>query len=87
MTDETHVDGSALGAGLNDIFGREVTHQRGCCDACGQAAPLATLNVYRTAGDVMRCSNCGAVAIVIVERPAGTRVTFGSLRWLEISPE
>jgi hypothetical protein len=69
MTDDTHLDGNSLGGLLKDLFGREMTHHRGCCDLCGSISHLGTLVAYRDApGDVARCPNCGTVVMVAVSR-------------------
>lgn len=86
MTQPTHVDGNAVGALLQDLFGVEMTDRRGCCGQCGAVNLMATLVVYRQApGDVMRCPNCGSVIMVAVPTPTGTRVGVGSLRWIEMT--
>jgi hypothetical protein len=86
MTD-AHVDGNALGAYLFDLFGREMTDQRGRCGECGVAGLLGAIHVYRDApGDVARCPTCHAVLFVVVLTPTGQRLTFRSLEWLEIVP-
>lgn len=85
MTTDRHLDGSALGALFHDIFGGEMTDQRGCCDACGVISPLGAALVFRDApGDVVRCPNCHSVILVAVPVPTGIRVSFRSLRWIEI---
>ena len=85
MTDERHLDGNALGGLLRDLFGQEMTDKRGCCAACGVIRPLGAAMVFREApGDVVRCSNCGTVVIVAVPVPNGIRVSFESLRWVEV---
>jgi hypothetical protein len=66
MTDETHLDGNALGGLLQEVFGREMTDADGCCATCGRVHPLGAMRVYRSAGDVMRCPSCGNVTIVAV---------------------
>jgi hypothetical protein len=44
--------------------------------------------VFRDApGDVVRCANCQSVILVAVPVPTGIRVSFQSLRWIEISGE
>ncbi|HEX2153794.1 MAG TPA: DUF6510 family protein [Acidimicrobiia bacterium] len=84
MTADTHVDGNALGGLFHDLFGREMTHHRACCDSCGSVRPVASLLVYRAAGDVVRCPNCFSVVIVIASSPTGARLGFKSLRWMEM---
>lgn len=85
MTYDTHLDGNALGALWYDLFGREMTDERGCCDNCENVAALATALVFRDApGDVVRCAKCEAVLLVAVRRPSGLRVSWANLRWLEV---
>ena len=86
MTDEAHLDGTALGALLRDVFGQEMTDQRGCCDACGTVLPLGSALVFRDApGDVVRCANCESVLMAVVSLPTGLRLTIRSLRWIELA--
>ena len=85
VTDDDRLDGNALGALFYDLFGREMTDQRGCCDACGAVNQLACLEVYRAPGDVARCPSCGSVVMVVVTSPSGLRVTFQALRWIELT--
>jgi hypothetical protein len=85
MTSEHHLDGNALGSLLIDVFGQEMTDQLGACGSCGNVAAVGTLLAYRDApGDVARCSSCGAVLFVAVTTPGGLRLTFESLRWIEL---
>lgn len=85
MTTDTHLDGNALGALWHDLFGREMTAQRGCCDNCGNVAALATVTVFRDApGDVVRCSRCESVLLVAVDTPSGLRVSWIGMRWVEV---
>ena len=35
MTSDTHIDGNALGGLFQEVFGRDMTGQSGCCDGCG----------------------------------------------------
>jgi len=85
MDDERHVDGNALAGVFHDVFGREMTHESGCCSQCGAANQLGAARVYRAAGDVLRCPDCGSVLMVIVPDAGGIRVSFESMRWLRIS--
>jgi len=87
MTSDAHVDGNALGGVLIDVFGREMTDARGCCAGCGAVNALGALIAYtRAPGDVLRCPACGAVVLVTVAMPAGLRVSFAALRWVEQAP-
>jgi hypothetical protein len=83
---DTHLDGNVLGALFIDVFGREMTEQEGCCDACGAIHPLGGTIVFKDApGDVVRCADCGAVLLVAVRTPSSLRVSIQSLRWIEVS--
>jgi DNA-directed RNA polymerase subunit RPC12/RpoP len=86
MTDETHVDGNALGGLLHEAFGREMTDARGCCAMCGTVVQVGAMRVYRSAGDVVRCPTCGNVTIVAVVIRERTRVHLGGVRWIEPAP-
>lgn len=87
MTDETHLDGNALGGLLLELFERDMTTQPGRCGECGTVKVLAEVHVFREApGDVVRCPACGAVLMVIVQMRDGYRISFESLSWLEIHP-
>lgn len=88
MISDGYVDGNAVGALLHDVFGQEMTHRRGCCQACGSIRPLASLLAFREApGDVLRCSTCGTVTMVLVALPTGLRVYIESLLWVEMGEE
>lgn len=87
MTDETHVDGNALGGLLQDVFGREMTDAHGCCASCDTVNVVGTMPVYRGAGDVVRCPACGNVVIVAVSIRERTRVHLGGVRWIEPAPD
>jgi len=85
MTEQTHLDGNALGGLLLDVFGREMTDQSGCCGECGAVSAFGSMIAFRDApGDVMRCPACGTVLAVVVRLPTGLRVTFESIRWIEV---
>jgi hypothetical protein len=87
MSDDAHVDGNALGGLMNELFGREMTDARGCCDDCGAVNALGALPAYtRAPGDVLRCPACEAVMLVAVSLPAGVRLSLAAVRWLEPAP-
>jgi hypothetical protein len=61
-----HLDGSAIGGLLQQVFGTEMTDAEATCAACGVAGPLAETVVYlRGPGSVVRCRNCSGVLMVI----------------------
>lgn len=85
MTTDDRLDGNAIGGLLIDIFGREMTAEKGACGECGLVGPMGTLIAYRSAaGDVVRCPSCEAVLFVAVVMPDGLRLTLEALRWVEI---
>jgi hypothetical protein len=86
MTEDTHVDGNALGGMLMEVFGREMTDADGCCATCGAVHPVGAMPVYRGPGDVVRCPTCGNVVVVAVTIRERTRVHLTALRWLEPAP-
>jgi hypothetical protein len=86
MTEDTHVDGNALGGLLLEVFGREMTDTRGCCAVCGKIHPIGAMRVYRSLGDVVRCPSCGNVVAVAVTIHEHTRVHLPGVRWLMTPP-
>ena len=87
MTDvERHLDGNAIGGLLQELFGREMTHQHGCCGNCGAVSRMGEMVVYLEApGSVVRCPACGSVLLVAVALPTTVRVTVESLRWVDLA--
>jgi DNA-directed RNA polymerase subunit RPC12/RpoP len=85
MDSERHLDGNALAGMLYDVFGREMTHECGCCAQCGATNQLGAARVYRAAGDVLRCPDCDHVLMVIVADARGMRVSFESIHWLRVT--
>ena len=83
MSDETHVDGNALGGLLIEVFGREMTDAQGCCAACGSIHQIGAMRVFRGPGEVVRCPTCDTVVLVAITVRERTRVHLGSMRWLE----
>ena len=62
------LDGNAVGGLLFEIFGAEMTAKTGVCAGCGASGPVAESAVYlRAPGVVVRCRNCAAVLMVVVE--------------------
>jgi hypothetical protein len=83
--DEFHLDGTALGGLLADIFGRDITAAEAQCGACGAHGAFGGLMAYnRAPGSVLACPDCGAVLLVVVHRPGAYRVSLGELRSLEL---
>jgi Family of unknown function (DUF6510) len=77
----TALDGNAIGGLLLEVFGRELTAERGVCAGCRATARVAELAVYLHApGTVVRCRSCDAVLMVLVTVRG---VTCVDLRGLE----
>ena len=88
MTDENHVDGNALGGLFVELFGHDMTGALGRCNGCGSVRVMAEAHVFRDApGDVLRCTVCAKVLMVIVPVPPAYRVTFETLGWIQVSRE
>ncbi len=74
------LDGNAIGGLLHDVFGTEMTTAIGTCAACGATGPIAETVVYlRAPGTVVRCRNCGAVLIVVLQRGEQNCVSLDGL--------
>ena len=85
MTEESHVDGNALGGMLMEMFGREMTDALGSCANCGMVHAIGEMRVYRGPGDVIRCPSCANVVAVAVTIRDRSRMHMTALRWLESS--
>jgi predicted RNA-binding Zn-ribbon protein involved in translation (DUF1610 family) len=73
-----HTDGNAIAGVLEEVFGTDMTATIRICQSCGQEHAIGAHLLYRGAGLVLRCPNCGDMAAVIV----ATRVKlFGT--WSE----
>ena len=68
----TRLDGNSIGGTLESIFGRDLTLAVGVCGGCGAERHVGALHVYRAAGIVVRCPDCEAVLMRIVESPQRT---------------
>lgn len=61
------LDGNSIAGLLENIFGRDVTVAVGICGGCGAERQVGAMHVYRAAGIVVRCPDCDAVLLRIVE--------------------
>jgi DNA-directed RNA polymerase subunit RPC12/RpoP len=87
MTDnDRHLDGNAIGGLLQELFGREMTQELGCCGNCGAISLMGETVVYLEApGSVVRCPACGSVLLVAVALPTSVRGTVDALRWIDLA--
>ncbi len=63
--DDQHLDGNGIAGLLGDIAGTEMTEVLRTCQSCGDRRAVGEHVVYRSAGDVLRCPSCAAVALVV----------------------
>ena len=79
------LDGNAIGGMLHHVFGGEMTMALAECLGCGARGPLAECEVYLGGpGVVVRCRNCRAMMMVLVEVREITCVDLGGLGGLEL---
>jgi uncharacterized Zn finger protein len=77
-----HTDGNAIAGVLEEIFGVEVTATMRVCQSCGQEHAIGAHRLYRGAGLVLRCPNCGDIAAAVATKQDEYRVKlFGT--WSE----
>jgi uncharacterized Zn finger protein len=77
------LDGNAVAGLLHEVFGTEMTAATGTCGACGASGPIGTVHVFRSAGVVLRCSQCGNVLAKIVRQELRACVDLRGLSGLE----
>jgi hypothetical protein len=79
------LDGNAIAGELFDVFGAEMTAATGTCATCHMSRQLGELRVYLRGapGTVARCSNCGSIAMVLVEVRGLTCVDLRGIEDLE----
>ena len=63
--DALTLDGNGVAGLLAEIFAGDATALPRTCRSCGDRRPLADHRAYRSAGVVLRCPSCGAVAVRI----------------------
>jgi uncharacterized protein DUF6510 len=83
--DALMLDGNAIGGLLQEVFAVEMTTAIGTCDACGAAEPVGAMHVYRGAGVVLRCPQCGAVLATIVGERSRMWIDMRGVRVLELA--
>jgi len=69
MTDDDDaglwLDGNAAAGLLAEVFAMEMTAVQRACGSCGARAPVGAHRMYRGAGAVLRCPECGDLALRI----------------------
>jgi uncharacterized protein DUF6510 len=67
--DELHTDGNAIAGLLQEIFVAEFTTLERTCQSCGDRNAAGAHRSYQSAGIVLRCPNCGDVALRLAALP------------------
>jgi hypothetical protein len=63
---ELHTDGNAVAGLLAELFGRDMTTVDRVCQSCRAEGAIGAHRLYRGAGLVLRCPDCGDLAATIV---------------------
>jgi hypothetical protein len=71
-----HTDGNAIAGVLEEIFAREMTGTERVCQSCRARRAVGEHPLYRGAGHVLRCPNCGDVAACVVTLPDSYAVSI-----------
>ena len=83
--DALMLDGNAVAGLLQEVFAVEMTTANGTCNACGATNQVGALHVFRGAGVVMRCPDCGEVLVTIVRNDARIWISFTGVRTLQVA--
>lgn len=78
------VDGNAVAGLLQEVFATEMTTAVGTCDNCGASEALGSVHVFRGAGTVLRCPQCGSALVTIVKSGTRTWISLTGVRTLSI---
>jgi hypothetical protein len=70
------LDGNALAGVLVEALGTELTESPRGCQSCGAVNPVGAHRLYTGAGWVLRCPNCGDVALRVVSLSEQHVLTF-----------
>ena len=86
QADERHLDGNAMGGELDSLFGFELTAAIRTCAGCAHTDPLGAHPAYTDGpGAVLRCPNCGTVAMRVVQAPDRLWIEMRGTASLEIA--
>lgn len=83
--DELMLDGNAVAGMLSEVFAVEMTTATMTCGNCGTADAVGAMHVFRGAGIVLRCPDCGNAMAKIVEDGTRMWLNFGGMQALEIT--
>ena len=88
--DETdlRLDGNALAGMLADLFGFEMTVERGGCAGCGAVNQLGAMLVYAHGmGAVACCPSCGQNLLRIARTEGRWWIDLRGLTWLQLDEQ
>jgi hypothetical protein len=88
--DETdlRLDGNALAGMLADLFGFEMTVERGGCAGCGAVNQLGAMLVYAHGmGAVACCPSCGQYLLRIARTEGRWWLDLRGLTWLQLDEQ
>jgi ribosomal protein S27E len=83
--DASMLDGNAVAGLLREVFAVEMTTAIATCGACGAAAAIGATQVFRGAGIVLRCPQCGDVLATIVEGDSRMWMSLPGVRTLQVA--
>lgn len=86
-SENTRVDGNAVGGLLAEVFPFEMTTAQLSCAGCPATAPVGALLVYATAmGTIVRCPSCDTALIRITQVRGEYWLDLRGVRVLRLSP-
>jgi ribosomal protein S27AE len=83
--DALMLDGNAVAGLLQEVFAVEMTTANGTCNRCGETNAVGAVHVFRGAGMVMRCPNCGNALMTIVQDDTRMWIGFAGVRTLNFT--
>ncbi len=84
MDIDRSLDGNAAGGVLADVFVREITAALARCEGCGAVEAVGGLRAYLGGpGTVLRCRQCEAVVLRVVQDGDRCWLDLRGLRWLQ----
>jgi len=80
----SHLDGNAVTGDLSAVFTGDLSGAIATCAGCGMTGPVATVMVYESMGEVLRCPACDSVLLRLMRAAGETRLDMRGvslLRW------
>lgn len=83
--DALMLDGNAVAGLLEEVFAVEMTTALVTCGHCAATEALGATHVFRGAGIVMRCRDCGTVLVTIARHDTRVAIGFPGVRMLQLT--